>query len=212
MERDDPVSYPRVKPEVIEGVVAMQATQRGVFIKNYHESNDIIRKYRLAHDLIVDGRFESPALLLDNFIHPRAEIPKNQQELVGPLKERLHFLLIQKGVLTPSSMSLEVSERIFKDELRRRQDYKDLIDEGWPIEVVGQLLTVDLFTDITDQKKLEEYRSWTTRGIIREYLGVISGKTPRREEMTVADIMNRMPKRVFSDPDGIKFHLYNSHP
>lgn len=200
-------NYPRVKPEVIEGIVGMQGLQREVFLKNYFESNDFVRKYRLARDLVLDGRFDRPSDLLGNFLHPRAEVPDDQQAVVEPLRERFHFLLIQKGLLPPSSMDADVSERILREELKRREDFRDLIDEGWPIEVVGQLMTVDLFTEITDSKKIEEYRAWTTRGIIREYLGVISGRSPRRDDMTVSDILDRIPKRIFSDPNGIKFHL-----
>lgn len=199
-------NYSRIKPEVIEDVVGRQGTQRAIFDRNYHETNNFINKYRLARDLILDGRFENPVVLLNNFIHPEAEIPAEQKNIVEPLKERLHFLLIQKGILSPASMTEETSKRLLRGELERRQTLKDLIDEGWPIEVVGQLMAVDLFTDITDNKKLEELRGWTTRGLYGEYLGVIKGKRSRAE-LTIVDIIDRIPKRIFSDPNGIKFHL-----
>ncbi|HVF69418.1 MAG TPA: methyltransferase domain-containing protein, partial [Xanthomonadales bacterium] len=198
--------YPPFGPGKIDRILMMDQTQRGEFDKHYYSLNDIIVKYRLARDLVTGGKFENPISLLNNFTPPHLHIPREYQDVVEPLRERLSFLLVQKGHLAPSSIGQESSERIIKEELQRRENLQDFINEGWPIEVVGQLMTVDLFSDITDAKKLEEYRAWTTRGILREYLGVLSGKTSKKD-LTISDIMDRIPERIFSDPDGIKFNL-----
>ena len=184
----------------------MTGNEKAFFITKYHESKDFIRKYRLARDLVIDGRFIKSESLLDNFLHPSVQVPEDQKFVVNSLKDYLHFLLIQKEVLPPESMSEETSERLIIDELRRKQDYQDLIADGFHIEVVGQLMAVDLFSEISDAKKLEEYRAWVTKALFREFMGVLSGKTTRRE-LAPVDIMARIPHRIFADPDQIKYHL-----
>lgn len=202
----DRAEFHAVGSSVIEGIIN-RPEERALFDMHYPNANTLDKKYRLARDLILDGRFTDPVYLMVNFTPRRLEIPDEFQETAKYFKERLHFLLIQKGHLEPSSMSKDTSERLLSAELKSRQNFQDLLAEGWPIEVVGQLMTVDLFTDITDAKKMEEYRAWTTRGIIRDYLGVISGKRIDRNMLSISDLFDRIPKRVFSNPDSLKFHL-----
>lgn len=194
------------KPEVIERIVSMDPAQREEFKKNYSGFRRFTQKYRLARDLIIDGRFPDQQFLFHEFQRKELEVAEEEKELVEPLKERLHLLLIQKEVLPPQSMDNDTSERLLREELRRNQDYQDLMADGFPIEVIGQLLTIDLFSDISDVKKMEEYRAWVTKALYREFMGILSGKTPHRE-LTPQDIMARIPKRIFEDPDQIKFHL-----
>lgn len=66
-------------------------------------------------------------------------------------------------------------------------------------------MTIDLFTDITDEQKFEEYRAWTTRALLREYLGVLSGTKGKKREL--GDILNCLPNSVFKNPDNVKTHL-----
>ena len=202
-----PDSYSKsIKPDAIERIVGMSQIQRAEFKKNYSDDIRFARKYRLARDLILDGRFPDQEFLLKEFRRNDLEVPVEERDLVNPFKERLHLLLIQKGVVPPQTMDKDTSERLLRGELRRKQDYQDLMSDGFPIEVIGQLLTVDLFSNISDAKKLEEYRAWVTKSLYRDFMGIISGKTPRRE-LSPSDIMARIPKKIFADPDQIKFHL-----
>lgn len=216
---EEPDAYSEAtKPNVINSIVTMEQAQRAEFKRNYSGFRRITAKYRLARDLILDGRFPDQRFLLDDFNlfdkpngpkdrnGKKIEIPEEERDLVQSLKDRLHFLLIQKDILPPESMDQDTSERLLRGELRRRQDYQDLIADGFPVEVIGQLMTVDLFSNVSGARKLEEYRSWVTKSLYREFMGVLSGKTPRRE-LTPADIMARIPARIFSDPEHIKYHL-----
>lgn len=197
--------------EKIDRILAMPATERARFNKFYIEGSDVMTKYTLARSLVQDGRFDKPVDLLQGFIPKDSDtIPAEDRELAQALKERLHFSLIEKGILPPSSMGKEASERYFQREIERRQNLKDLIESGVPIEVMGQLMTVDLFTNITDEKKMEEYRAWVTRSILRVYVGTLSGKRTRRD-LGVADVLDRIPIRIFSDPNGVKYNLVENY-
>ena len=198
-------------PEKVEKILGMSAVERAKFDKSYAEGSEVMTKYTLARGLILDGRFDRPVDLLRGFLPKEVgSVPEGDRELASALKERINFLLIEKGILHPSSIGKEASERYFQQELERRQNLKDLIESGVPIEVMGQLMTVDLFSDITDEKKIEEHRAWVTRSILRIYVGTLSGRRTRRE-LGVVDLLDRIPKRIFSDPNGIKFNLVENY-
>ena len=214
---NDPAHDPRLTSvytlpvEKIERILGMAPVERARFNRYYAEGSDMMTKYTLARSLVLDGRFDSPVDLLQSFIPKDVEtIPKGDVELALSLKERLHFSLIEKGVLPPTSIGKEASEKYFQREVERKQNFKDLIESGVPIEVMGQLITVDLFSDITDEKKMEEYRSWVTRSILRIYVGTLSGRRTRRD-LGVVDILDRIPTKIFSDPDGIKKNLVENY-
>lgn len=223
---------PRLQPEYIlpkeriDRILEMPLEERARFNEFYAKGSDVMTKYTLARSLIMDGRFDEPVELLDNF-EPKKETKKETKieelpegyehlnmeqyrDLTQSLKERLHFLLIEKGILPPSSIGKEASEKYFQRETERRENLKDLIESGVPIEVMGQLMTVDLFSDITDEKKIEEYRAWVTRSILRVYVGKLSGKRTRRD-LGIIDLVDRIPKRIFSDPNGVKFNLVENY-
>jgi|GEM_PF-2666309 SAM-dependent methyltransferase len=197
--------------EKVERILGMSSGERVVFDKYYAEGSDIMTKYTLARGLIHDGRFDRQADLLNDFLpKDTCLLSPKDRDLAVALQERLHFLLIEKGVLPPGSIGKEASERYFHQEVERRQNLKDLIESNVPIEVMGQLITVDLFSNITDEKKLEEYRAWVTRSILRVYVGTLSGRRTRRD-LGVVDVLDRIPRRIFSDPNGIKYNLVENY-
>lgn len=197
--------------EKIERILGMPTVERTRFDMFYAEGSDVMTKYTLARSLIQDGRFDRPVDLLQGFIPKDPEtIPEGDREVAQALRERIHFSLIEKGILPPSSIGKEASERYFQRELERKQNLKDLVESGVPIEVMGQLMTVDLFSDITDEKKMEEYRAWVTRSILRVYVGTLSGRRTRRD-LGVVDVLDRIPKKIFADPNGIKYNLVENY-
>lgn len=197
-----------LSPRKIDIILAKSGVEFG---RNYKSATDIRTKYVLASNLIRDGRYERPVDLLEDFLPDNPDwIHPCDKALACTLKERLHFSLIEKGILSPDSMSKEASERYFQRELERRQNLKDLLESGIPIEVMGQLMAVDLFSEITDEKKMEEYRAWTTRSILRLYVGTLSGRKTRRD-LGFSDVMDRLPRRIFEDPAGIKFNLVENY-
>ncbi|OGK13101.1 hypothetical protein A2861_01945 [Candidatus Roizmanbacteria bacterium RIFCSPHIGHO2_01_FULL_38_15] len=204
-------NFRSIPTTAVDTVAAMYTDliKRQEFEHNYMASDLLIDKYRLARDLVIDGRFPDPKFLLQKFLVHK-EVPERYIEISTLLRDRLHFLLIQKGVYSHQSMDNDTAERFIRDELHRRENFQDLLEAGWPIEVLGQLMTVDLFTDISDAKKVEELRGWTTRSLMREYLGVLSSKRARKE-LSITDMLDRVPNRVFADPRKIKMHLVDHY-
>lgn len=194
-----------IKPEFINELVGFKGFDRANFNSHYSASQDYLLKYRTARSLIEDGRFENPVTLFTGFI--RQDIADEKKILATGLEQRLHFLLIQKGHMAPGTLDPRVAERLMSEELQQRKDYRELFEAGWPVEVLGQMMTVDTAANLSDQQKLEELRSWTTTAMLREYMGMLTGKRRRRDELTISDIRDRIPERVFGNPEQIKFFL-----
>lgn len=190
----------------------------GTFEGNYKSGDNFEAKFQIASALIEDGRFPDPLFLLRNFIPPRIvveqieDLVKRQEteekiHTVGlELKEKLQLLLVEKGHVRSGSKEDEDAQKIVEGQLERRVQMKDLVDAGWPIEVVGQIMTVELFTSVTDARKLEELRAWVTRALIRPYLGVLKGTVPPKD-MNIIEMMDRVPKRIFTDTYAIRYNL-----
>lgn len=175
------------------------------FRKFYPTISDMAMKFRLVQGLLDDGWID-PKYLLDKYVPERFEHPEVDEPIAAPLKDVLHLAMVQAGQLPISSLDKESSERIMDLEFRARPDLRDLIADDWPPEVVAQLMAVDMAAVATDARKMEELRAWTTRGIIREYLGTISGRMTRRD-ISVSELMDHIPERVFRDPAGLKYSL-----
>lgn len=202
------------KSKVVIGGILFEGTFEG----NYKSGDNFTAKFQIASALLADGRFPDPLYLLRNFIPPRivveqiedpqkrAQTEEAIQTTGQELKEKLQLLLVKKGHIKYGSKEDEDARLVVEGQLERRTQMRDLVDAGWPIEVVGQIMTLDLFTDVTDARKMEELRGWVTRALIRPYLGVLKGTTPSAD-MNVIDMLDRVPRRIFTDTYAIRYNL-----
>lgn len=188
------------------------------FPETYRGATILQGKYAIAVELINDGRYPNPRSLFQDFIPTkqvieRLENPQDRQLAEQEIKERgtelkdsLAFLLLQKGSIGSRTKEAEDAashiERVFKND----QNIQDLASSGVPVEVLGQLMTLKEFSEISSEEKLEELRSWTTHAILRPYLGTLAGKMPRKE-LGIIDIMDRIPKEIFGNPYALRYNL-----
>jgi hypothetical protein len=199
-----------IRPENVASIVALSGAERAKFDIYFKKAPNFILKYRTARSLIEDGKFKDPVTLFTGFVPDERAVPEEQKPLVQDLEQRLHFLMIQKGHLAPSTLDPRVAERLMADEIQQKENYRDLFEAGWPIEVLGQMMTVDNAADLSDEQKMEELRAWTTNAMLREYMGLLTGKRQKRD-LTITDIRDRIPDRVFANPEQIKSFLIEHH-
>lgn len=204
---------------------ASQMAKESNFATVYISADDLETKYSIAIGLA--GKEIDPRFLLSNFI-PREGSPKKPKRSTDgkvirdgnskPIYEEMHpeeatrlrdslsFYLLQKGLISPKDKeahgAVDHLERLFKSD----QQIQDLVNSGVPVEVLGQIMTVREFSQISDQAKLEELRSWTTNAMLRPYLGVLEGRLPKRE-LNISDIMDRIPGEIFDNPNALRYHL-----
>lgn len=124
----------------------------------------------------------------------------------GPAKQKLTFKLLEAGVIPVQSQEAKAGEKYIGEILQDREDIQDLVLSGMPPEVVGQILTVELFKDITDQEKVEELRSWTTNALLAPFIGLMEGER-RRMDLTPIEMLDRIPQQVFTHPNVLKYNL-----
>ncbi len=184
------------------------------FEENYRAATKLPAKYSIATALIEDGRYQDPLFLLRNFIPQDQPIDLDDRPFdtkeAKELKEDLAFLLLQKGIISPKAKDAKEAEEHLGRELENNQNMKDLALSGLPIEVLGQILTLEKFSQVSNVQKLEEFRSWTTHAMLRWYLGTLAGEMPKRE-LSVAEIMDRIPREIFRNPYALRYNLIENH-
>jgi hypothetical protein len=129
-----------IRPENVASIVALSGAERAKFDIYFKKAPNFILKYRTARSLIEDGKFKDPVTLFTGFVPDERAVPEEQKPLVQDLEQRLHFLMIQKGHLAPSTLDPRVAERLMADEIQQKENYRDLFEAGWPIEVLGQMM------------------------------------------------------------------------
>lgn len=164
------------------------------------------RKYDLACSLIEDGRYINRRFLVERLIPQDVDLDSTTLELAENLKGQLTLQLIKTGDISTVSPDAEAAEKVIADKFNHNQPMLDLAQAGVPVYVVSQIMTLEECTGMTDEKKLEEFRSWTIHSILGPYLGQLKGRRPERE-FTVVDLMDRIPKQVFTNPYAVRYNL-----
>jgi len=208
----NPGEYRPLSKQQIERFLSFGTSleRRKEFERNYRGINVFNEKFILARDLILDPerRFWNPRFLADEFYNDTIEVPEEYAGVVQFMKAHLQFLVLQRTVQSPtdeSFISPEESKEIIQRELHSRTDLIDLVTDGFPIEVVNELFLNASFAGASAER-LDELRGWSARGMFDEYLGLLSGRIQRRE-LTVPEILTRIPESIFENPEGIRTAL-----
>jgi hypothetical protein len=210
------ITIPKLRPGAVDSYLALPRPDHNLTLEQSYKSitSHLPLKFALAEALISDGRYEDPVFLLHNFIPSRQVLSyiedsedraAAEQEIKTTgrvLKDRLALMLLKKGILTNETEVRDAVTHSFEQNER----VSDLALAGWPIEVVGQIMTLELFSDIDDTRKMEELRGWVTRALYRPYLGTLSGIIPERE-MSIPDMLDRVPKQIYRNKYMIQHNL-----
>lgn len=190
-------------------------TSAGVasFKKGYADSGNLWWKFVVASSIINNPEVTFPqaeSLLHDFMPADRRKIPERDRADAHRMQVLIHGQLVEKQILPPESMEPDDSQLYFSEKIRTRPDLQALIDDGMPIEVMGQLLAVDMYSNLQDKDRLEKMREWATKSMLRVYVGTLAGKRPR-PQFSPKDILDKIPSKVFTDADDVKLHLIENY-
>lgn len=206
---DNSEQLPTVKPQAIERILsgAKLETKEGLisFEELYPSVTKYDLKFALAKALIEDGRYGDKRFLVQKFIFldslgdPRAK----------ELKDKLTILLLERGDIETTSKEAEEAH----DEVLRvidRKEYLRQLREVLPIHLMGVITNLEIFSHISDADKRERLRSWTTRALLRPYLGDLQVETPKGE-IDLRNILMLIPDKIFTDTDKLASNVVKSY-
>lgn len=200
------------EPRKVRATAVEFAVSTPTFAANYSRAKDLDAKYSIAYALIEDGRYEDQLSLLHHFMPPRdvmAQLPvEQQQELITSGKEykdSLAILLMQKGILDPE----EDEAKNASDEINKLVDRNELLNKlrgALPIHVMGAITSALLFDSVSDQEKKEKLRGWTTKAMLRPYLGNLA-VNPIRGDLDFKTLVDLVPEKIFQNIDSATMQM-----
>lgn len=201
--------YP-ISQEALEKIITLQPTDPDYplsrsFEDNYRASNNSEMKYAIAKALIHDGRYQNTPWLARTFIAPGQEVSPEIKQLKGSLQ----LLLVKEDRVDINSDEAKEAEEEVLGYVDRSELLKRL-KQVLPIHVMGAITNALLFEDVTDEKKKEKLRSFTTRALIRPYLGDLLVQRPLGE-IDFRDLVVMVPERVFKNADTATLGIVRNH-
>lgn len=206
----------RLRDELIESIVNETfRTSGGCSFETIYKAAGLepeifLQKFDVASQLAEDGRYKNYQLLLDDFVAKDSPLNPPARELRGQLR----ITLLEKGLITPAANSEDETEAqdalisaIDRNELLRRLR-EDLPSDA--IHVMGAISTVLLFENVSVPKKQEELRSWTTRALIRPYLGDLLTRKPKAE-LNLNEWLTLVPDKVYEQPNKVIADIVKSY-
>ncbi len=199
-----------ISKQALEKIITLQPTDpdyplSSSFEDNYQASNNSEMKYAIARALIADGRYSNTPWLVRKFLAPGQEVAPEIKQLKG----NLQFHLVKEGRVDINSGEAKEAE----DEVLGYVDRSELLKklrQVLPIHVMGAITNALLFEDVTDEKKKEKLRSFTTRALIRPYLGDLLVQRPLGE-IDFRDLVVMVPEKVFKNADTATLGIVRNH-
>lgn len=181
-------------------------TKRATFEDFYKSGTDYDLKYAFAQALIEDGRYRNPSSLVRHFIPTGQPV----EAPIKTLKDHLTVMMMKKGdeLSTHSQEARDAEEEVIRF-IDRDEQLKQLRGT-LPIHVMGAITNVLMFEDVTDDKKKEELRSWTTRALLRPYLRDILVQRGQGD-LDFKDLVLLVPDKVFTSADRVASNLIKDY-
>lgn len=178
----------------------------GTFESRFQRATDYSVKYAFAKALIEDGRYRNVSSLIRHFI----PVGKPVEPDIKALKDHLTVLAMSKGdQISPTSEEAKDAEDEVIHFISRDEQLKKLRGSV-PIDVMGAITSAIMFEGISDEKKKEELRSWTTRALLRPYLGDIAFHRPLGE-LDFKELALLVPEKIFANVDSVASNLVKQY-
>ncbi len=205
----------RVKPDAIDKIISLQPGHpdypltEGSFESNYASSNDYQTKYTIAVALIEDGRYTNLRFLHQKFISNGDQVESEAKQLQDKLKLLVTATLVQKGEIksdSPEAQDAEEQTIQFVDQNEQLKRLRSVL----PIHVMGAITNVALYADLTDEQKREKLRSFTTRALLRPYLGDLLVQRPLGN-IDFKDLVQIIPEEIFRSRNEVVSNLIKNY-
>lgn len=200
----------KLPPDLVDQIINWdpeEHTGGATFEETYKKAMSYPRKFAIARALIESEEYpqkRKPALL-KSFVSTEDKSPGPQ---AIQLKEKLQLLL--GGFSDPSSKEAKEAEAVVSrlvdtDEMLKR--LKGVL----PIPVMGAITNALLFEEVSEKEKMQKLRSFTTRALIRPYLGDLEVYRPIGGELSFRDLVIDVPEKVFRDSDSATMEIVKHH-
>lgn len=163
-------------------------------------------KFDLASALIEDGRYGTTAgqdvsFLVDSYIQPGCRVTPE----LRILQDRLKVLLVQKGRVLEGSKQ-EKEARVSFARIALTDEKIRQLCQVLPIGFMGAVARIDFYKNIKDPKERERMRAFTTKSLLRPYLGDLVYVKPTGD-LDFRGVIDLIPEEVFTDEDQLTFNL-----
>lgn len=186
----------------------------------YRHSFLLDLKFRWAEALLAQGKLKKPDFLVRDFIPPDSVIrsltpdqqatAKSQIERRGlGLRDKLHLIMAEKGYFKEGSEE----EKQAQEAVIRNIESDEILSQLMgilPIHVMGAVVNARLFDQVSDAAKREKLRGWTTRALLRPYLGDIAVHLPKGK-IDFRQFSDLIPARIFEDRDSATLNIIKNH-
>lgn len=204
----------RVSLAAIDKIISLQPRDPdypldGSFESNYIGSNDYELKYTIAIALIEDGRYKNLRSLYQRFIRNGDQVDPHVSQLRDKLKLLATVTLVQSGEVksdSPEAQEAEEQTLRFVDQNQQLRKLRPYL----PIHIMGAITNVALYADLTDKQKREKLRSFTTRALLRPYLGDLLIQRPLGD-IDFKDLVLLIPEEIFESRDAVVSNLIQNY-
>ncbi len=179
------------------------------FDVDYMASDNYEKKYAVALALIENDGYKNIKLLADSFIPTGATPTTEAQELKDKLKLLVTVSRVQRGEIKSNSEEAQEAEEQtlrFVDQNEQLRRLRGVL----PVDIMGAITNVALFADLTDEQKREKLRSFTTRALLRPYLGDLLTQRPLGE-IEFKDLVLLIPEEIFKSRDAVVSNLIRNY-
>lgn len=213
-QRQGQVAGRRVNLAAIDRIISLQPKDpdyplEGSFESNYIGSNDYELKYTIAIALIEDGRYKNLRSLHQRFIRNGDQVDPHVKELYDKLKLLATATLVQSGQIKPDSPEAQEAEEQTLRFVNQDEQLKQL-RPFLPIHIMGAIANVALYADLTDEQKRIKLRSFTTRALLRPYLGDLLIQRPLGN-IDFKDLVLLIPEDIFESRDAVTSNLIRNY-
>ncbi len=179
------------------------------FDVDYMASDNYQKKYVVALALIEDGRYKNIKLLADSFIPTGATPTPEALELKDKLKLLVTASRVQRGEIKSNSIEAQEAEEQtlrFVDQNEQLSRLRGVL----PIHIMGAITNIALYADLTDEQKREKLRSFTTKALLRPYLGDLLTQRPLGD-IDFKDLVMLIPEEIFKSRDVVVSNLIRNY-
>lgn len=166
------------------------------------------KKSQIARALINSGQYANPIQLVTDFLPRGLQLTP---ELTGMEQELKSLALIQSAAVldTRSKAAHELQEGVgsFVDKHEVLRELQGML----PIHVMGAITSAFMFESVGDKEKLEELRKYTTKSLLRPYLGDIRYRKPQGQGAEVGNVLKMLPEQIFEDPNSATYGIVRNY-
>ncbi len=166
------------------------------------------KKSQIARALINSGQYSNPVRLVTDFLPKGIQLTPELTDMEQELKS---LALIRSGstldTRSKDAQALQEGVNTFIEQHDVLHELQGML----PIHVMGAITSAFMFESVGDKEKLEELRKYTTKSLLRPYLGDIRYRRPQGQGAEVGKVLQMLPEQIFDDPNSATYGIVRNY-